>query len=534
MRSGLFYWSAYLWLLAFPAWGQSSAKLIHFTVDGKAGGPALFPGFTLRSCWSAISASSAGNIYIGIANHEQPAQASDVHGNVALFKYLPAQDSIRLLGDLKSASQTVNNWMTDESQHKVHTCLWETANHRMYFASDDYAPSYYLRGAHLYYIDLDSNDRIVDFSQTQPKVMKRDFSVINNSGTLSDTSGVFIQYYGIKGLSLNQRVPDLLYAMTYPDGYLIKYNFSTGAMARIGQSPTVSYVFYTDNSGNAWYTASDGTNQDLKKYTVATGVTTTVKDNYTDLRNGYNEGWGMVAPTAGGDTVYCLSTAGSNYGGADIWRLVCSQEKFEYVVTLCGIYTWKMFNMTLAPDGKKLYFVSCSTDGAVKYVLQVDMGGPAPVCDSILDISSVVGDRTLCFGGINTWDQSGNFYVPVWRFSPEPTNVALMQVHIGTPGAITGKLSTAGHQADATLQVYPSPANSQTTIKLITPDQAQAIITLADMHGTLIKTFHHDGGARGPYYFHWDGRDESGQAVLPGIYFCHLNGILAQKVFITR
>lgn len=196
-----------------------SAKLIYFTDNGFENGKPLLPGFRLNSCWSAIGAASNGNIYIAASNHFQPTTISEEHGNVAIFKYNPTLDKISLLGDLKSTSMAVNNWMDYESQLKVHTFLMENTDGKMYFATDDYYPSHFLRGSHIYTIDM-VTDELKDYSKTQSYVLKRDFSVVENQAVASETSGVFCEYYGIKGMALHPSSPDYLYAMTYssPDG----------------------------------------------------------------------------------------------------------------------------------------------------------------------------------------------------------------------------------------------------------------------------------------------------------------------------
>ncbi len=201
-----------------------SAELIHFTDTGEEDGTRLLPGFRHNSCWSGISAASNGSIYIAVSNHYQPSAPDDIHGNVAVFKYNPSGSNMEFLGDLKSVSSAVNNWMPDESQHKVHTFLMELDG-KIYFATDDYEPSYFLRGSHLYAIDL-SNDTINDYSKTQGLVMLNDFSVIKNRTEPTSRSGIFIQYYGIKGISANRHVPGLIYAMLYglnEPGHIIKY-----------------------------------------------------------------------------------------------------------------------------------------------------------------------------------------------------------------------------------------------------------------------------------------------------------------------
>jgi len=218
-----------------------SARVIEFTDDGTPLGDRLLPGFRHHSCWSGIGASSKGNIYIAASNHYQSSTGTGEHGNVAIYKYDPVKEEISLLGDLKSVSESVNNWMTGESQHKVHTFIIENADGKMYFASDDYYPSHFIRGAHVYTIDIEI-DELADYSKTQPYVMKRDFSVVENGDVASTTSGVFAEYYGIKGIALNHNYPEILYAMTFsnPDGntkpgYIIRHqidsDFSSGLNA---------------------------------------------------------------------------------------------------------------------------------------------------------------------------------------------------------------------------------------------------------------------------------------------------------------
>lgn len=213
--------------------GNYSAELIHFTDDGTENGNSLFPGFRHNSCWSGIGVSSKGNIYIGASDHYQTSTVGGNYGNVAIYKYNPNQEQMSLLGDLKSTSTAVNNWMEYESQHKIHTFIMENADGKMYFASDDYYPSHFIRGAHIYTIDIET-DELRDYSKTQPYVIKRDFSVVENLNYASETSGVFCEYYGIKGIALNPKSPEYLYAMTYSSpsgvvdpGYIIKHKIES-------------------------------------------------------------------------------------------------------------------------------------------------------------------------------------------------------------------------------------------------------------------------------------------------------------------
>ncbi|KPL20753.1 MAG: hypothetical protein AMS23_10430 [Bacteroides sp. SM1_62] len=191
-----------------------TAEPMVFTDDGSPFGDPLLPGFRHHSCWSGIGASSSGNIYIGASNHYQTADGTGESGNVAMYKYDPVKDEISLLGDLESVSKSVNNWMPHESQHKVHTFLIENVDKKIYFATMDYAPSYLVRGSHIYTIDIET-DEITDYSKTQTYLMDRNLNTIKNGTIPATNSGVFTEYYAIKGIALNPGTPDILYAMTY-------------------------------------------------------------------------------------------------------------------------------------------------------------------------------------------------------------------------------------------------------------------------------------------------------------------------------
>jgi hypothetical protein len=193
---------------------EFTAKTIVFTDDGTPEGDPLLPGFRHHSCWSGIGASTAGNIYIAASNHYQTEDGTGETGNVAMYKYDPAKDETSLLGDLESVSKSVNNWMPHESQHKVHTFLIENADGKIYFASLDYAPSSLVRGSHLYAIDIET-DEITDLSKNQTYLMDRNFKTIRNGTIPATNSGVFIEYYGVKGIALHRGKPDIIYAMTY-------------------------------------------------------------------------------------------------------------------------------------------------------------------------------------------------------------------------------------------------------------------------------------------------------------------------------
>ena len=322
-----------------------------------------------------------------------------------------------LLGDVKGVSTAAGNWMAEENQYKIHTFLQQHADGLLYMATMDHDPTPFLRGAHVYTIDpaVDPADgAVVDASQHQPFLLREDLTVIPNPGLNQAQSGVLVETYGLKGIGLNPRVPDLVYYMTYPDGHLIKQQLSTGALEVVGQSPFVSYVFYVDNRGDVYFAVEAASGFDLVRYDVSAGSSAPVAhvDGLTI---------GAIAPTADGETVYFLIA-----DTKEVHRLDCVTGDLDYVTTACGTNWWRLFNLALSPDGESLLYVS--NNNAHSTFNRIDL--LTGTCSEVLDIDALLGSRDLCFGGVNMWDRQGRLYAPVWTFDAPP-DLAILQVDLG-------------------------------------------------------------------------------------------------------
>jgi hypothetical protein len=388
-----------------------SASLLHFTDDLTATGQPLFPGFLHHSMWSALGRASNGKIYLGVSNHQDPG------GNAALFSYDPALEQLRLIGDLQGASSSVENWMSEESQYKIHTFLLEHADGRLYFASQPDTGSDFVRGAHLYRIDP-TTDEIEDVSKTQPLLMTGNLEVIANPGLNQLESGVFIADYAIKGIGRHHNRPNLLYAMTWPEGHLIRHDLIDGSMAIVGQSSRVAYVFHVDAYGNVYYADSDGSTQTLYKYDDASGSTTVIATGIADGEIG------AIAPSKNERTVYFLVST-----SRAVYVLDTVDDTFSYLSTACGTNWWQLFNLSLSPDEGSLYFVSNNNDRSTIRRIDTTTGA----CSEVLDVDALVGSRNLCFGGVGVWDADGAFYAPVWTHLASPPDLAVIRVEVEEP-----------------------------------------------------------------------------------------------------
>ena len=228
-----------------------ATRLVHFTDDLTASGTDLLPNFRMNSCWSGLTVASDGRVHIAISNHLQPG------GDCGFFRFDPDSDELVLLGTASGVSGAAGNWMGAESQYKVHTFQCEDPSGRIWFATMDHDPSPFLRGAHLYYTDVDTGV-VTDHSATAPTLLREDLVEITNTQQAAVNSGVTVATYGIKGIGMNPRKPDIQYLMTFPDGHLIKHEISTGSLEAIGQSSVVSYVFLMSGVVSLLHTQRSG------------------------------------------------------------------------------------------------------------------------------------------------------------------------------------------------------------------------------------------------------------------------------------
>lgn len=89
-----------------------------------------------------------------------------------------------------------------------------------------------------------------------------------------------------------------------------------------------------------------------------------------------------------------------------------------------------------------------------------------------------------------------------------------------------------------TLQIYPSPFNEPLAISYQLSTPAQVDLKIYDPAGRCIKTLISSQTLEpGAYSLKWNGRDDGGRRVAPGVYFCRLRvgaESLTQKAVITR
>ena len=71
-------------------------------------------------------------------------------------------------------------------------------------------------------------------------------------------------------------------------------------------------------------------------------------------------------------------------------------------------------------------------------------------------------------------------------------------------------------------QNFPNPFNPTTTMRFGIPEESAVSLTIYDMRGHSVKSFHSESKPAGWYQYIWDGLNDEGDAVPTGVYFTRL------------
>jgi hypothetical protein len=119
--------------------------------------PSTENGLEPTQCWFSIACAPDGGMYIGASDHKT---------NSALYRIDTKTEELICVGDAKSASEAVNNWLPTETAEKFHVRPIYYKG-RIYVATTDYSylDEGYLkkRGFHWYAYDIDSK-KFIDLS----------------------------------------------------------------------------------------------------------------------------------------------------------------------------------------------------------------------------------------------------------------------------------------------------------------------------------------------------------------------------------
>ncbi len=109
------------------------------------------------------------------------------------------------------------------------------------------------------------------------------------------------------------------------------------------------------------------------------------------------------------------------------------------------------------------------------------------------------------------------------------TITTLLALAIALPAVVPTELP-ASTSAISMRAVFPNPFTIGTTFELTMPRSGHIRIAVHDILGKHIRTLFEGEHDAGRYQVPWDGKDESGIPVIPGIYICSL---FSQDSYVT-
>jgi hypothetical protein len=86
-------------------------------------------------------------------------------------------------------------------------------------------------------------------------------------------------------------------------------------------------------------------------------------------------------------------------------------------------------------------------------------------------------------------------------------------------------------------QSYPNPSASGTLVRYALPRPAQVDLRIYDVAGTLVRRLEDGVQAAGYRSAYWNGCDDRGRTVAPGVYYCRFKAddfLAAQKLVVRR
>ena len=120
---------------------------------------------------------------------------------------------------------------------------------------------------------------------------------------------------------------------------------------------------------------------------------------------------------------------------------------------------------------------------------------------------------------------------------PLRTILLLVLLALGSAPATTAAARTAPPTASLTTATavrlypnYPNPFAGTTTLRYALPDEMNARLAVYDVLGRTVRVLGDSRRPAGEYTAVWDGRDEAGQPVAPGLYLYRLEAGGARHV----
>ena len=340
-------------------------------------------------CWLAVGSDADGEIYISGHDHSQ---------NSMMYRLFQEDQTLRYIGDARTASQAVNNWENGETAEKFHTRPIHH-NGQVYVATLDSSSmnNSYLntRGFHWYGYDIES-EAFSDLSANEP----------------NGVGGDHLQIVTIQKDPVN----NLLYGMTIPENKLVQYDIETGQTTVLGKPSAWQGYFYSnrymwvDSRGRVYISGGSSRNQWYQ------GESSSVFDHiwFYDPDTGFGElqNFPLQGPNAmevgqwerTHERLYVSDDQGH------IYRFTDANSNWEFLGRPGFSSSLKTWIFQLSADEEKIYIgLSDGNQPNAIYEYDIATGTSFELLKiSDLDNQAAVEDFIT---GYDSWDSQGSFYI---------------------------------------------------------------------------------------------------------------------------
>ncbi len=173
-----------------------------------------------------------------------------------------------------------------------------------------------------------------------------------------------------------------------------------------------------------------------------------------------------------------------------------------------AIITWHDDRSATVGDGD-IYAQRVDASGAVRWTAD-----GVPICTAPGDQSRDQITSDGAGGGIITWQDARSGSIDIY---------ALLIDQFGRPGGVvTGVDALKTPPMSYIAQNYPNPFNPYTTIRFGLKERSPVSLRIYDTAGRLVRALVDEPRAAGDFDEAWDGRDDTGDRVAAGVYFCRL------------
>ena len=341
-------------------------------------------------CWLAVGSDADGEIYISGHDHIN---------NSMMYRMYQSDDTVRWIGDARTASQAANNWQSGETAEKFHT---RPIHHEdsVYVATLDNSNMnngfLNTRGFHWYGYDRPNNS-FNDLSASEP-------------------NGVGAPTLQLATIQVDP-VNNLLYGMSIPENKLVRYDIEQGQTTVLGKpSAWGSSYFYTNRF--MWV--------DSRGRVYISGGSTRGQWNQGEPANVFNHIW-YYDPATGFGELPQFALQGANSMEVGQWdrtreNLYTSDDQGNIYRFNDAAASWEFLGRPNFPTNYKTWVFQLSADEEKIYIGQSDGAGPNTIYEfdiasgssyqllQISDLDDAAATENF-ITGYDSWDSQGSFYI---------------------------------------------------------------------------------------------------------------------------